>query len=163
MRALSERRQKFVVAFIGGGGVDATAAAMSAGYGRDSDGALRVQAFRLMHSPEILKALREEADRRLDASVYVAAAALVEIAADPEHRDRYKAAADIMDRRGFLRVTGHQVEIEDRRTEAELVEFIAVTAKRHGLDPKLLLGSDVKIMDAKAKAVEFPRETMEED
>jgi hypothetical protein len=151
MLALDERRQKFVIAFVRGGGRDATQAVVAAGWTNGSHGAAKVQAYRLIREPGVLKALREEADRQLDSGVYIAAAALVEIAADPQHKDRYKAAADLMDRRGFLRVTGQHIEIEDKRTDIELIEYIRATALKHRLDPKLLLGSDAVDVTPPAK------------
>lgn len=140
MRALDERRRAFVIARVRGG-QDATKAVRAAGYSNKTEGYERVQAHRLMHSEAVLKAIREESSKLLDGSVFIAINALVEVASSGEKdADRVKAAENILDRTGFLRSTQHHVTVKDERTEAELVEFIRVTATRHGLDPKLLLG-----------------------
>src|SRR3954447_5752449 len=101
MLALDERRRKFVVAYIGDSR-DATRCATAAGYG-GTEGSLRVQAHRLMHSSKIIAAIKEEADKRLNSAAYIAGGGLTEIATDPEHRDRQKACDSILDRTGYPR------------------------------------------------------------
>jgi hypothetical protein len=146
MLALPDQRRKFVIAYLET--LDATKAAYSAGWG-GTHGSAKVQGHRMMHDHRVLKAIREEAERKLDGGVYIAAAGLVKIAASDGHRDQYKACADIMDRRGFLRITGQHIEIEDKRTDGELMAFIKAMAIKHKLDPRLLLGSDVLEGEAK--------------
>lgn len=158
MRALDARRRKFVIAYCNGDGRTASAAARAAGYAERGNGAaLKVTAHRIIHSPDVLRALREEADRRLSGGAYAAASALVEIATDPLHRDRYKAAADILDRRGFLRVMGHEMQVEhrvDRRGYEQLMELVRDKLVAHGVAALPAPGVEQKVVDAEFSEVD---------
>jgi hypothetical protein len=139
MLALSEMQRKFVIAFVRSGGRNANRAAIAAGYSDRGSGA-KVRAHKLLNNLKVIAALREFGERQLDGSVFVAIAGLVEIASDPKHRDRYKAAADILDRCGFARTTRHEVvAVKDERCTADLLALVAQYARQAGRDPKALL------------------------
>lgn len=142
MLALTDMQRRFVLAFVRSGGRNANRAAVAAGYS-NGKGAAKVAAYRLIHHPKIVAALREVGERQLDGSVFVAISSLVEIAADPKHRDRYKACSDILDRCGFARTTRHEVEVTDPRSTAELLEFVSKYAKGYGLDGKSLVAPNL--------------------
>src|SRR5690349_3017404 len=91
MKALNDRQQAFVVALLTQGTRNYAAAARTAGYQGEESGALRVSAHRLAHDERILAALREETERRMQASIGMAAEVLLSIAEDPTHKDRLKA------------------------------------------------------------------------
>lgn len=141
MRALSnDLQRRFVYAYTRLGTGDASEAARVAGYTDTKTGAIRVTAHRLMHHKLVMEAIREEAAKRIDGAVVVAISGLIDIAADKNHKDRQKAIEGILNRTGFLQSIQHNVVVEDKRTERELVEFITAKAKLHGLDPRTLLG-----------------------
>lgn len=120
MRALTEGQKAFVIALIEQGGRNHARAAQIAGFG-STDNATAVSAHRLAHDPRVLEAIREEADKRLQANVLLGASVLVEIAMDPSHKDRMKAADRLMDRGGMIVETQHRVVVEnDNRPIAEL-------------------------------------------
>jgi phage terminase small subunit len=150
MSELTEQQQKFVLAYFQIGGKSVARAAEAAGY-YGGGSAAKVAGHRLMKNPKVMEAMKEEALLTLDRGAIVAIHAMIEIAASPTHKDRQKAAADLMDRRGFIRVTGQAITVEDKRTDAELIEYIRATALKHRLDPKLLLGSDAVDITPPAK------------
>jgi hypothetical protein len=128
MLALSPRQRKFVIAYIGSGGRDAAACARAAGY-TTSPGADRVAGHRLLHTPKVIEAIKVESDRHLNGAAYVAASGLVDIAADPEHRDRFRACADILDRTGFPRTTQHAVTVEHEFANVSTAELLRTVAE----------------------------------
>jgi phage terminase small subunit len=74
-------------------------AARLAGYGKNSKAdTLSKHAYDLIRDPKILAAIREESIKVLEASHPEALAALLQVVADPAHRDRVKAAGMILDR-----------------------------------------------------------------
>lgn len=112
-------------------------AARIAGYSQPAN-----DASQMMKNPKILAAIREEADKRLRGCALIASRALMQIAANPMHKDQLKAADILLNRAGLQVVTEHHVVVEDSRTNAELIESIKTIAKAQGLDPKTLLGNN---------------------
>jgi len=144
MLALTPLQRGFVIALVETGGKSDAGAARLAGYG-GTDASCWQAGHRLAHNPKVQLAIREEADRRLRAGALLGASALIEIASDIMHKDRYKAAESLLNRAGLLVETQHRVIVEDdRRTEQEIVAAITLMAKRNNLDPRKLLGYDVK-------------------
>ena len=126
MLALPEQRRRFVIAYTQSVSGNATEAARLAGYSDSSEGA-KVAAHRLLHDERIVAAIQEWTERAVfGRGAYIGIQALIEIAADPEHRDRFKAADSLADRTGFARQTNHQVRVEnaDTRHTADLLEAI---------------------------------------
>lgn len=141
MKELTKAQQGFVVAMVEMGAPNATEAARLAGFG-GTDQATRVAAKRLMGNPSILAALREEADKFMRGAVLIAGRALEEIALDRNHKDRLKAATELLNRAGLIVKTQHEVVVTDNRVEADVVAQIVEIARRTGQDPKALLGYD---------------------
>ncbi len=142
MRELSLPQRAFVSAYVQNGGINETDAAFRAGYGPTPEEAGQ-RAPVLLRSPRILAAIREEADKRLKSGAVLAASVLVEVARDPLHRDRYKAAVELLNRAGLVVEGVSRVIVEDHRTEEEIVRRITDLSEKLGIDPKRLLGSDV--------------------
>lgn len=152
MQALSPPQRAFVIALLETGARDDHLAAKMAGYG-GTDGATRVAAFRLAHNPKVQAAIKEEADRRLRAGAILAASALVDIASDTRHKDRYKAAVELLNRAGLIVQTEHKVIVEDNRLTDEIEAGIIALAQRLNVDPTKLLGTQSKAA-RKAEAVD---------
>lgn len=122
MLALDDKRRRFVVGWVRNRGKNAAAVARASGFSDKSEGA-KVQAFRLLRQPKILAALKEEAERQLDAT---AALAILHLGGLVEHKDPkvQQAAIDsVLDRKGFGRRTTQDIRVEhvDTRSTAELL------------------------------------------
>lgn len=92
----------------------------------------------LMRNDAILAAIHEETTKKLQGSVLTATKALVEIVEDEEHRDRFKAAKEIIAINGFTpeqKITVKHISSNSK----SLVEQIREMAKELGRDPKILL------------------------
>lgn len=153
MQALNQNQRNFVVAFIMQGGQNATAAALAAGYA-NTEGSARVAAHRLVHHPRVQLALREEADKRLRAGALLGASVVQEIASDALHKDRLKAAIELLNRSGLLVEQTHRVIHEDNRSDSELERAVLAMATKYGMDPVKLLGDATKKVAAAAAAVD---------
>lgn len=141
MKELNENQRGFVVAMVEMGAPNPTDAARLAGFG-GTDQATRVAAKRLMGNPAVLAALREETDKFMRGSVLIAGHALQEIALDRHHKDRLKAATELLNRADLIVKTTHEVIVTDKRTPADILATIHDMAKRMGDDPRKLLGFD---------------------
>lgn len=171
MRKCTDPQKKFVLAMLDLGGQPGcfSEAYERAGYSATSKQSVRVNASRLAHNPKIINAMAEESRKRLDGSAMVAVSTLVKICADAEEKtgNKLKAALAIMDRTGLHAMSEHKVTVDDHRTEAELVAAITAMAQRQGLDPRLLLGDKVQVIDTTCEEVpsnkEKPIETVEDN
>lgn len=144
MKELTLPQRAFVLAFADFGGTNQAEAARMAGYGSANDRqAAADQAYALLRMPRILAALREEADKRLKGGAILAASVLSEIAMDVTHRDRYKAAVELLNRAGLVVEGVSRVIVEDHRTTEEIERRIVSLAQKLGIDPAKLLGNDV--------------------
>jgi len=146
MLDLTEPQRMFVLHYMNSGGVNAAEAARKAGYGNSQE-TQAVSASRMLRQPRILAALREVADHRLKSGAILAASAIVEIANDPMHRDRFKAATELLNRAGLVVETVSRVITEDHRTVEEVERRVRDLAVRVGIDPEKLLGN-FKVVDA---------------
>jgi len=143
MLQLLPRQRKFVVALLETGTTNYTRAAKMAGYGGNSESGLRVQASRLAHDPRIIRALREEGERRLRASAVMATSVLINIAENGlTAKDRLKAAEMILNRTGLHALTEHKTTVEHTTDELGKIERITALARGLGLDPAKLLGQN---------------------
>ncbi len=137
MAALTPQRQGFVEAMVeGGAGPEFVAkAAALAGYSP-------THGWKLMREPRVLAALREEAAKHLLAGALIGSKVLIEIATDSEHKDRLKAAKELLAHSGFTAVTEQKITIDHTNSETrELIKEIQAFAKATGLDSRQLLGS----------------------
>lgn len=155
MSACTAQERQFVIALLETGARDATKAAVIAGYGANRHDSAKQQAWRLAHRPRVQAAIREEADKRIRTGTILGASVLMEIAANPTHKDQYKAAVELLNRGGLLVETKHTVEVVDNRTTQTLLARVHELANRLGLDPKRLLGqaANVEIVDAEFEDV----------
>lgn len=154
MLQLSVPMRAFVTAMMETGGQGEGRAAYLAGYGGTIDSA-KVAASRMMRMPTVLAAIREEADRRLRSGGILAASALVEIANDMKHKDRFKAAVELLNRSGLLVEQTHRVIHEDHRSDAEIERAVANLATKYGIDPAKLLGTAAAKISVGAVDAEF--------
>lgn len=160
MRALpTERMRRFVIAVVEGGTANFTQAALAAGY---SDGGtsntIRVTAHRLAHDERVIRAIHEEADRRLRSAAVVAASTLVTLAQDTtDKKVQLRASEAILNRSGLHALTEHKVTVEDV-TGATQIERIKEMAKALGLDAKALLGRYGVSEEKKAAAIDVDAE-----
>ena len=137
MQALTPLQRGWVWALLAQGGKDNKRAAIVAGY---SEASSHQQGYLNAHNPKIIRAVREEADRRLRSGALLGASVLLEIAGDVMHKDRYKAAVELLDRSGLLVVREQRISVE-HKDDAAMVDRIIVLARTLGLDPTQLLGS----------------------
>lgn len=142
MAALTERQRRFVLVYVESGDTNATRVAMKAGYGR-TYASTRVAGCLTMQNPKVKTAIQEECRRRLDMMGPVGLMALSQIAADPCHKDRLKAAEMILNRVGLNAVSEHRV-IVDNIGDREMIEYLRERAKQEGRpDDAFLGGKDV--------------------
>ncbi len=152
MLELTPQQRAFVLAMLDTGGQDNSKAASLAGYGGDNPGSDRVQAHRLAHSPKVLAAIKEEANKRLHSGAILGASVLIEIARDVCHKDRYKAASELLSRGGLIMATEHKITVE-RKDDQAMIAKITALATQLGLDPKQLLGQAAPTIDAEFEDV----------
>ena len=119
---LTPRERIFVHAIAGG--EKKAQAATTAGYSSKS---ASQAATRLLTRERVLVAIQRAAEQKLRAGVAVGVTVLVRLAREAKSEDvRYKAACAILDRVGLplIKTTETRHLIEDRRTEAELIEHV---------------------------------------
>lgn len=147
LRACQPKQRAFIYALVEAGG-NATRAAMAAGYGEDSKdadarrNACRSRGYQLLREPKILEAIKEVAQQRLDYGGLIATSVVLEIAMDPLHKQRLKAAEVLLDRSGLIVKqeinVNHLHEINDKSTRAQ-IESILDMARGLNMDPRPLL------------------------
>lgn len=140
MKAINARQRKFVEAVLMQGNRNYTAAYKVAYPDAQSQNAARVSAHRLSHDEKILAALKEETERRMQASVAMAAEVLLAIAEDPTHKDRLKAATAILNRSGMHESVEHKFTHDVSTDAKSLLARFSVLAGTLGVDPVAILG-----------------------
>ena len=141
MRALpTDRQRAFVCAMIETGGTNKLVAAQLAGYTGDS-ASLKVTGHRLAHDEDVLNAMHEEASRRLKSGQIQAVSTLLMIMqSSPKDSDRLKAIEMLMNRTGMHAMSEHKVvNVNQSKTDAELVKRLKLLAKEAGMDEAGLL------------------------
>lgn len=156
MRQLTGNQQNYVWALVENGG-DPTKAAAVSGFG-GTDLSRRQAVHRLTHDPKVQSAIREVAEARIRAGVLLGASVLVEIASDPLHKQRLKAAEALLDRGGMMlvRETKMTVEHKDPSVEATIARIRAL-AEGMGMDARPLLlnaGVPQNVVDAEFEVVQ---------
>jgi hypothetical protein len=118
MRQLTVKMRKFVLELACGpsGYGSLVRAAKAAGYGtaKSTESAIKVSAHRVLYDPRVQEALREVGGKLLRTEAFLGINVLVAIARDPTHKDRLKAAVELMNRGGFAAVTHHTVTVEHK-------------------------------------------------
>lgn len=171
MRALSPAQRKFVDAMFvvsPGFGMVAAAVRLSGCYGKPVNGVATSSAEtiarigqHLVNNPKVRAALAERGQHELRTASPIAVRAILEIASDPSHKDRLKAAMHLTDR--FDPVT-QKVEVnhEHRHTlsiDEQAIEAIkaarALGASREKLEE--MFGADgLRRWEKKMAALEAP-------
>ncbi len=137
MAALQPQEANFVEAMIEGGAGPACVrvAAARAGYSEN-------YGWTLMRKPKILAALREEAAKGLLSGAIIGQKVLIEIATDQQHKDRFRAARELLAHSGFTITQEQKITVEHVNTEArEMIRDIQEFAKQTGLDATQLLAA----------------------
>ncbi len=140
MLEINPQQRAFVYAMLDTGGNNPSHATRLAGYSASSTNVVHVTTYRLMHNPLILAAMKEEANRRLHSGVILGASVLVEIAKDPLHKDRLKAAQALLGHSGLVVAQEHRV-IHENKDDKAMIDKITILAQQLGLDPRKLLGN----------------------
>jgi hypothetical protein len=154
MLACTPGMRAFVIALISTAGTNKGFAAMLAGYGGDgNDNAQAVAGTRLAAHPKVIAAIKEEAEKRMSAGAGLAANVILEIAMDPMHKDRLKAAEMLKNQAGLLIAQKHEhvVEIKDDRSTAEIQRQTLALAERLGVKlPQI----ESRVIDGEFESVE---------
>lgn len=114
MLSLTELQRRFVVGIISNKFKDASRVARIAGYTKN-DNVSRGIAYDLLRHPKIIKAIHEEAGRRLEGLSALAVLALEGNLTAKDRKARQNAADSILDRVGFPRRTERTLEVDDKR------------------------------------------------
>lgn len=150
MRELNPSQRAFVFAVVECGG-DYTRAAAAAGYGNQAKSrdtylnTIRTSGSRLGRDQKVIAALREEAERRLQASALMAVEQLRAMAMDPMSKHQYKAAVALLDRLGMAPIDRKEITVKHRMTDEQLRAGIKEFAEKMGLDPRKLIGAHEEI------------------
>lgn len=154
MEACTEMERKFVAAYVEHPNYTAAQLAKVAGSAGATPKALQVTGWRIMHGERFLAAVNEEASKRLRLGGLIGVAVMLEIANNPAHKDRLKAAGMLADRTGFHALSEQKITVDDKRPQSkrELIEAIAAIGKEMGLDDTAILKltgpPDPNIVDA---------------
>ena len=134
MLACTHEQRAFVIALITMSPTNKQQAAMLAGHG-GTPNAQAVAGCRLAAHPKVIAAIKEEAEKRMSAGAALAANVILEIAIDPMHKDRLKAAEMLKNQAGLIiaQRVQHDVEITDNRTTDEIKRQNAMLMERLGL------------------------------
>lgn len=147
MSALGDMERKFVCAMIQTGCSPSQASQCAAAAGYANPG---VSGWQLMRRTKVLLAMKEEASKRLIAGALLGVNVVMEIAMSPTHKDRFKAAKELMGINGFI--TEQKITVEHIGTDAEdLLREIEMYAKRNGMEvdrTQLLAHAGVNVTDA---------------
>jgi phage terminase small subunit len=163
MLALSEAQQRFVLAVLAqfAKGVswrqlNTALAARSAGYAVPSS---RQTATNLMRNPKVVKALHEEAGRRLQTLSLSAVMTLEHNLSRGNAKARQNAADSILDRTGFPRRMEKSIEVEHKPHHAheKLLALVYEKLKGHSISVEKLKELPAPV-DAQFKEVSEGRE-----
>jgi hypothetical protein len=152
---LDEMQQRWIDAMLETGGKSQKDAARIAGYANGASGkGWAVAGHRNAHNPKVLAVLRAEADIRLRSGAVLGASALIEMVQDQMHKDRFKAAVELLNRAGLLVTKEVKINVEHKTTDDEKIAKIIAMSKKLGLDPAALLGqAGVQYVDAEFSEV----------
>lgn len=142
---LTPRERKFVTNLLAG--MKKRDSAKAAGYAPNS---AHVAATTLLKRDRVLRAIREGAERQLQAGLAIGAATLAELAENANSEDvRLRAAQALLDRGGLplVRQSEHRHVIEDQRSDSELLEHV------RRLSAELRVPLPAEIIDVQAEPV----------
>lgn len=147
MQALSSRQQQFVLALLQQG-VSKTAARKAAA----ETGFAPEYGYQLLRNDLILTAIREEATKRVAGAALVGVTVMLDIAQNPDHKDQFQAAKQLMALNGFTAEQRIVVEHIDRDAKDKIQE-IRLLADKLGLDPRQLIAQAGVVVDAEFEEV----------
>ena len=135
MAVLTDKQRAFVQAYCEHPNYDNAPLVKEAGYGDSTLVSARVTGYRLMHNEKILAAINEEASKRLRGSGILGVSVMMQIAANPAHKDHLKAATALADRTGFHALSEHKVTIDDKRPKSrkEMVQQMIAMGREQGM------------------------------
>lgn len=157
MQGLSPLMRRFVIAYCEHPNYDHSQLAQEAGYSAASKGSLKVTGHRLMHDERVIAAINEEASKRLRGSGLLGISVMMQIAANPAHKDQLKAATALADRTGFHALSEHKVTVDDKRpqTKAEMIRAIVALGREQGLsDEEIKKWTGGEIVDAEFSEID---------
>jgi phage terminase small subunit len=161
MRELSEKQRRFVQIYLEQPLRSGASVAVAAGY-KSGTNCTRVEAFRQLRNERVLRAIREELDKRFRSDAVIGRAVLMEIALDKEHPQRLKAATALLDRGGFHSMSEQRITVDHRDLTGEAMrERITALALELNIDPMKLLGHNGTGEIAPAENMTIEGETVE--
>jgi phage terminase small subunit len=124
MLALTAQQRRFVMGWIAARGRNASRVARAAGY--QGEVASRVNAHHLIRNPKVIAALREEADRQMDANGVIAVFRLADLLDSSDKKIRQVAIENALDRSGYGRKSTQDIRVEhtDNRSTAQILAEI---------------------------------------
>ena len=140
MRALNLNQRLFVVALLEFGDNNYTRACMAA-YPKQAVETARGYGCELAHSPKVIAAIHEEAQKRMDSAAIMVASRAVEIANNPNHRAQMKAIEFVANRTGMLAATEHRLTVEHKMGDRELEQRAIELCRELGIDATKMLGN----------------------
>lgn len=144
---LSGQHRRFVLAMV-----EEDLAKGAAMRAAEAAGYHPLHGYILMRNDGVLAAIREESTKKLQGSVLVATKALVDIAEDESHRDRFKASKEILSINGYT--PEQKIVVEHRSSDTkQQIEQIRALAKELGIEPQQLLAG-AGIMEGEFSDVE---------
>lgn len=149
MAGLSDGRRAFVIAMLEQGVNPKAAAKAAAACGYHPN-----YGYEMMRDESILAALREEATKRLAGAALVGVNVMLDIAQDPTHKDRFRAAKELAGINGFTaeqRIVVEHISEDSKHQMRQIAEMAGVL----GLDPKQLIAAS-GIVDAEFTVIEEP-------
>lgn len=129
MLACTPGQRRFVLGWIAAGGKNAAKVARAAGYA-DKDGEARIRAYHLVRSPNVLKALNEEAGRQLNGMAAIAVARLNLNLHSSNPKVAQVAIDSILDRTGFPRRTERSLDVTDNRPPKDFEQVLTMVSEK---------------------------------
>ena len=156
MSCLNDDQRKFVLAYVSTN-LSIEQCTDRAGYTRENEGR------RLMRNPRVLAALHEETVRYLGGSAAVGLRVLLEVAADKTHKDRLKAARELIAHAGLAPKIDQKITVEHiGQKPDELRAELRRLMNSLGNDAqRLLTAAEINITDADFEEVEVGIPTAE--
>ena len=136
--ALSERQAAFVREYVERGGRPGAGpdAAVAAGYSKPGPAgraAARVRASELLHNPDILRVLRDELTRKLNAGATLGVQTLIDLCLNASSEQVRLSAANSLIDRGFGPVMSRNAMIQTTTTLEDMLEFLDKPASAAGI------------------------------
>ncbi len=153
MSVLTDLQRKYVLAMSVNPFATPSEWARMAGYSQHSAGS-RKAGHDCRRNPKVEAAVFEVAQAMLyTEGPMLAAAGLLAIAKNPNHGNHMRALETLANRVGLHETTEHHLTVTKTLTADEKMDRLLSLAKKHGLDPQLLLGGNSVSREARAGPV----------